>query len=173
MELATLSPQDLRSSTAPSSSESASLQRLKAGRDAAKTILCRFPDYGKAPPEYLAGIAELLASFDADVLRTMTDPRIGISARCKFLPTQADIVEVAEALEARRHATRDLRQGRVPEQVYQRKPMPFPKLWAAFHSEPTLLDRNFDTLADASRALAQHGREAAEGILKRGKDAMR
>lgn len=135
--------------------------------------MSRFPDYGKAPPEYLAGIAELLAGFDDEVLKTITDKRIGVSARCKFLPTQADIVEFAEALEARRHATRDLRQGRVAEKPYERPAMPFPKLWAAFREEPALLERTFDTLADASRALAQHGRAEAEGILRRGKDAMR
>ena len=136
-------------------------------------ILSRFPDYGKAPPEYLAGIAELLASYSLDIVRTMTDSRIGISARCKFLPTQADIVEFAEALESRRHATRDLRQGRVAERPYERKAIPFPSLWAAFREEPALLERTFETLADASRALAQNGRESAEGILRRGKDSMR
>lgn len=170
--LETLSPQDLTSSTQPSPSASASLERLKAGRDAAKAILSRFPDYGKSSPEYLAGIAELLAGYPADVVRQMTDPRIGISAICKFLPTQADIVEYAERLEAKRHATRDLRQGRVAEPTYSGgPPMPFPKLWAAFRDTPEMMHRNFDCLADASRALAMHGREAAEGILRRGRDA--
>lgn len=166
----TPSPQDLISSTAPSNSESARLQRLKAGRDAAKTILSRYPDYGKSPPEYLAGIAELLADIPPENLRVMVDPRIGISAKHKFLPTQADILEFDEQIEARRYATRDLRQGRVPEPIgLGVKAMPFPKLAAAFKDQPHLLQRSFDCLFDASKALATQGRDAAETILKRGK----
>lgn len=139
------------------------------GRDAAKAILSRYPDYGKAPPEYLAGMAELLASFPTDVIATMTDRRIGISAQHKFLPTQADVIEFAAKLQEKRASMRDLRQGRVPEPIgLGVKAEPFPKLWAAFKDSPTLLHRNFETLSDASRALAMHGREAAESILRRG-----
>lgn len=166
-----LSPQDLTSSTERLSEQSVRLQKLKAGTEAAKTILSRYPDYGKSSPEYLASIAELLADIPPENLRVMTDKFIGISAKCKFLPTHADFVEFDEALEAKRYATRDLRQGRVPEPIYSAKPMPFPKLWAAFRDEPHLLDRNFDCLCDASKALAMHGREAAMDILKRGKSA--
>lgn len=148
------------------------MQKLKAGTEAAKTILSRYPDYGKASPEYLASIAELLADIPPENLRVMTDKFIGISAKCKFLPTHADFVEFDEALEAKRYATRDLRQGRVPEPVYSAKPMPFPKLWVAFKDDAHLLQRNFDCLCDASKALAMHGREAAHDILKRGKSAV-
>lgn len=137
-------------------------------------ILSRFPDYGKSPAEYLAGMAELFSTFPAEMLRTMTDPRIGISASHKFLPTQADVIEFADMLREKRDSMRDLRRGRIPEPIGAgTKPEPFPKLWAEFRSEPTLLRRNFDTLADASRALAQSGREAAESILRRGLDSMR
>lgn len=164
------SPQDLTSSTAPSNSESASLQRLKRGRDAAKAILSRYPDYGKAPPEYLAGMSELLSTFPEDILRTMTDARIGISARHKFLPTQADVIEFHEKLMEKRASMRDIRQGRVPEPIgLGTKAEPFPKLFAAFKHEPTLLHRTFEALWDASRSLATEGREAAEKILRRGK----
>jgi len=114
-------------------------------------------------------MAELLSTFPADMLRTMTDPRLGISAKHKFLPTQADVLEFAEAWRNRRESVRDLRQGRVPEPIgLGVKAEPFPKLWAAFASEPELLHRTFDTLSDASRALVIHGREAAAGILRRG-----
>lgn len=166
-----LSPQDLTSLTAPSNSENDNLQRLKRGRDAAKMILSRYPDYGKASPEYLASIAELLSDMPPENLRVMTDKFIGISARCKFLPTHADLVEFDEGIEAKRYATRDLRQGRVPEPVYSAKPAPFPKLWAAFYEEPHLMERSFDCLCDASKALGMHGREAALDILKRGRSA--
>lgn len=143
------------------------------GRDVAKAILSRFPDYGKASPEYLAGMAQLLSTFPADILKVMVDPRLGISARCKFLPTQAEVIEYADMLREKREAVRDLRKGRVPEPIgLGKKAEPFPALWAAFKDETDLLRRNFDTLADASRALAMHGREAAVRVLRGGKDAM-
>ena len=165
----TRSPRDLISSTGPLRSESEDLQRLKAGRDAAKSILSRFPDYGKSPPEYLAGMSELLSTFPADMLRTMTDPRIGISAKHKFSPTQADVIEFADHLRQKRESVRDLRQGRVPEPIgLGVKAMPFPKLWAAFADEPHLLHRNFEMLADAARSLAMHGKDEARNILRRG-----
>lgn len=171
MDLApTLSQPDLNSLNEQSNERNARLQRLKAGMDAAKTILSRYPDYGKAPPEYLASIAELLADMPPENLRVMTDKHIGISAKCKFLPTHADFVEFDEQIEARRYATRDLRQGRVPEPIGAGvKAMPFPKLWAAFKDEPHMLQCNFDCLFDASRALAVDGVEAARELLKRGK----
>ena len=172
MDLApTLSPQDLTSSIEQLSDKSERLRKLKAGTEAAQAILTRYPDYGKASPEYLASIAELLADMPPENLRVMTDKFIGISAKCKFLPTHADFVEFDEALEAKRYATRDLRQGRVAEPIYSAKPMPFPKLWAEFREEPHLLQRNFDCLCDASKALAMHGKAAALDVLKRGKSA--
>lgn len=167
MDLApTPSLPDLNSSNEQSNERNARLQRLKVGMEAAKTILSRYPDYGKAPPEYLASIAELLADIPPENLKVMVDKFIGISARCKYLPTHADFVEFDEKLEARRYATRDLRQGRVPEPVGNgQKPQPFPGLWRAFKDEPHLLHANFDKLFEASRQLALHGREAARDLL--------
>ena len=136
---------------------------------AAEKILSRYPDYGKTPREYVAGLAELLAGYPDDILKTLCDIRIGITAVERFIPSPAAIVEYIEKLEAKRYEVRDLRKGRVPEPVYQTKPMPFPKLWSAFREEQHLLERNFDCLCDASKALAMHGREAAADILRRGK----
>ena len=134
--------------------------------ETAKAILSRFPDYGKAPPEYLASIAELLADMPPGNLKVMVDKYIGISARCKYLPTHADFVEFGEQLEARRYATRDLRQGRVPEPISRgAKPAPFPQLAEAFKDEPDLLVVNFDKLFEASRQLAMHGIDAARNVL--------
>lgn len=169
MDLVTIpSPQDLISSTAPSQTPNVRLQRLQAGRDAAKKILSRYPDYGKASPEYIAGIAELLASYPDDILKTAADNRIGISAVNKFLPTQADIIEYIDKLEQKRYATRDIRQGRVPEPIGKKeKPTPFPALWKAFADEPDLLVRTFNCLCDASKRLALDGKEAARDVLMR------
>jgi hypothetical protein len=76
-------------------------------------------------------------------------------------------VEFNETLEARRYATRDLRQGRVPEPPKSQKPMPFPKLWEALKDEPQLLQTNFDKLFEASRLLATQGVRAARDVLTR------
>lgn len=152
------------------SSEREQLARLEAGLQAAKTIVTRYPEYGKAPPEYLAGLAKLLATYPDDVLATMTDIRIGVSARYKFLPTPAEIVEFGERIEERRESMRDIRKGRIPEPIGSGgKAEPFPRLFATFRSEPDLLKRSFETLFDASRALATQGEESARAVLKAGK----
>lgn len=151
-------------------SELGQLERLDAGLRAAKTIVTRYPEYGKAPPEYLAGLAKLMATYPDDMLATMTDIRIGISARYKFLPTPAEVVEFGERLEEKREALRDIRKGRVPEPIGNSgKPTPFPRLFAAFREEPDMLVKTFETLADASRALATQGHEAARAILSAGR----
>lgn len=152
------------------SSEREQLARLEAGLQTAKAIVTRYPEYGKAPPEYLAGLAKLLATYPDDVLATMADIRIGVSARCKFLPTPAEIVEFGERIEDRRAALKDVRNGRVPEPIGNGgKAVPFPLLFSFFRNEPELLQRTFETLYDASRALAIDGKEAAAAILKAGR----
>lgn len=65
----------------------------------AKRILSCFPDYGKAPPEYLLRMTELLASYPPEVQERLVDLRRGIPGRCRFLPTLADIVEMAKELQ--------------------------------------------------------------------------
>jgi len=164
------SSRPLRSSELEQSGELEKLARLNAGLEAAKAIVTRYPEYGKAPPEYLAGLAKLMATYPDDVLATMTDIRIGVSARYKFLPTPAEIVEFGERLEQRREALKDVRKGRIPEPIGSLgKAMPFPRLFGTFREEPELLVRGFDTLAAASRALATQGRDAARAVLSAGK----
>lgn len=73
--------------------------------EAAKKILACYPDYGKAPPEYLLAVTELLSGYDDYVLTELSDLRRGVVARCAFLPTIADIVKMAgEVLAARPRA---------------------------------------------------------------------
>ncbi len=137
---------------------------------AVEKVLSRYPDYGKTPREYVAGLAELLAEYPDDILDTLCDKRIGISAVERFIPSPAAFVEYIEKLEARRYATRDLRKGRVPEPIgNSTKVMPFPKLAAAFKDEPHMLCRSFDCLSDASKALATIDQEAARQVLQKGK----
>lgn len=69
---------------------------MEAGRRAAKKILASYPDYGKAPPEYVVNLAESLSYLKADDLAVVLDPLNGVAARCKFLPTFADICAVLQ-----------------------------------------------------------------------------
>lgn len=64
------------------------------------SILKLYPDYGKAPPEYIAGLIAIVASYPVDVQEAFSDIRKGIPARCKFIPTVADFVELGAEIEA-------------------------------------------------------------------------
>lgn len=71
-----------------------SVERMEAGKRAAKKIVSSFPDYGKAPPEYLVNLAESLSYLSDDELAVVLHPLSGVVARTKFLPTFADISAV-------------------------------------------------------------------------------
>lgn len=71
-----------------------SVDRMEAGRRAAKKILSGFPDYGKAPPEYVVNLAESLSYLNDEELAVVLHPINGVLARTKFLPTFADISAV-------------------------------------------------------------------------------
>ena len=82
----------LPSSTPPSTE---SLRKLRLGSETAEKILKRYPDYAKAPPEYLAAISTILSTYDYRMQCQLSDIMTGVSARCKFLPTVAEIKELA------------------------------------------------------------------------------
>lgn len=71
-----------------------SADRMDAGRKAAKKILSSFPDYGKAPPEYVVNLAESLSYLSEAELEIVLHPVTGVLSRTKFLPTFADIMAV-------------------------------------------------------------------------------
>ena len=58
-----------------------------------------YPDYGKAPTEYIASLISVIATYDENVQQCMANLRTGIASKCKFLPTVADIVEFGDARE--------------------------------------------------------------------------
>jgi hypothetical protein len=87
----------------------------------AKRILASFPDYGKAPPEYVLAMAEYLAYVTDSERELLLHPRLGVRARCKFLPTVADCEELLREHEARR-----------------RQFEPLPSQWKRLNSEPEL-----------------------------------
>ncbi len=62
-------------------------------------LLC-FPDYGKAPPDYIKSIAEVVGGYSPEMQERLANKIHGIPARCKYLPTVADIVAFVEEYEA-------------------------------------------------------------------------
>lgn len=68
-----------------------SAAQMDTARKAAKKILGAYPDYGKAPPEYIVNFAESLSYLTAEEIAAVADPRNGVASRCQFLPTIADI----------------------------------------------------------------------------------
>jgi hypothetical protein len=71
-------------------------------RKAARRILSCYPDYNKAPPEYIDNIIGLLAGYDEEICIRLSDLRTGIASRCVFLPTIADLVAMATELDLAR-----------------------------------------------------------------------
>jgi hypothetical protein len=69
---------------------------MDAGRRAAKKMLSSYPDYGKAPPEYVVNLAESLSYLNDEELAVVMHPVNGVVARTKFLPTFADIAAVLQ-----------------------------------------------------------------------------
>jgi hypothetical protein len=68
-----------------------SAAQMDTARKAAKKILSAYPDYGKAPPEYIVNFAEALSYLSEAEIAAVTDPRNGVASRCQYLPTIADI----------------------------------------------------------------------------------
>lgn len=79
--------------------------------EAAKRILSAYPDYGRAPPEYLLTFTELLSTFDDETLAALCDLRTGLATRTAYLPTIADIDKF---LRARRAEQEDRGRFRMP-----------------------------------------------------------
>lgn len=133
-------------------------------------MLRAFPDYGKSPPEYVASVVQVLATYPAHVQERIADLRYGLASKSKFLPTISEIVEMGDAVvrsetEVVAYAKRF--SGKFVRGEVQRAPyIPFPQLWAAFESEPKLLEGQvFDVLDEACRALVRHGIDKARRTL--------
>ena len=154
-----------------------SAERMDAGRRAAKKILSAFPDYGKAPPEYVVNLAESLSYLSEEELAVVLHPLNGVTARTKFLPTFADITAV---LQDHRNRQEQFKPAHTPYSRFESvvtpadapKPkakfQPYPKLWAAFADEGELLTgHTFETLTEASRSLAMFGKDSARDVLAR------
>jgi len=71
----------------------------------AQKILSAYPDYGKAPREYLLSVTEFIAYQIPEVQEALAHPLTGLASKCKYLPTIADIKQFIED-RARRTNTR-------------------------------------------------------------------
>jgi hypothetical protein len=71
------------------SSKKPSAAKMQEVKALVKSILIRWPDYGKAAIEYKLALVEYFAGL-SDVEQTyLADPQFGLSAKSEFLPTQA------------------------------------------------------------------------------------
>ena len=143
-------------------------------------IVSSFPA-GNPSPEYVIALAAKLETYEPVVIRRLADLREGLPSRCKFLPSVAEVHEIGERLadqEARRakYASEPPRRpaiaGRHHHEGAKDGPFrPYPKLWAAFAEEPTIIDAldrggfNFDQLTEASRRLVIQGKDKARDYI--------
>jgi hypothetical protein len=146
---------------------------MERAKLAAGQIFSSYPDYGKAPKEYLASVIEYLALLPDYVVAKLADRQTGIATKSQYLPTIAEIKIAADTImEDRAKEVRyaNLQSRRIALPSYRVPFRPFPKLWGAFADEPAvikLLDHpgSFDFLNVASRTLATQGKEAARTFI--------
>lgn len=62
-------------------------------------ILSCYPDFGKAPPEYVVNMIDLLSTYPDKTLVKLCDLRTGIVSQCAFLPSLAEIIRLAADIE--------------------------------------------------------------------------
>lgn len=80
----------------------------------AARILSNYPDYGKAPAEYILALSETLATLTTSEIVWLTDSREGLASVCKYLPTRADVHEFLKAKRAK------VEQFQSPHTAYKR-----------------------------------------------------
>jgi hypothetical protein len=74
--------------------QSDDVDRAKRATEIAIRLLSQWPDFGKATDPYVLGISEFLSTCTEDEIADLMHPRTGIRAKCKFLPTIADMSKV-------------------------------------------------------------------------------
>jgi hypothetical protein len=149
-------------------SEKSNGEKLELANLTAKKIISCFPDYGKAPKEYLLNLVAVLADYPEDVQEALADRKTGIPSKVQFLPTIAVIVEMADTLMAAKAKAARFDRIKARAVVRDDRPRftPFPALAVAFADEPELLvNKRFEQLYDASQALATDSKDKARTIL--------
>lgn len=74
---------------------------MNQARSLTKKLIAAFPDYGKAPPDYLVALTECLTWLSPDEMAALAHPRTGLATVCKYLPTPADVHEFLRNREAK------------------------------------------------------------------------
>lgn len=82
-------------------------------------MLKSYPDYGKSSAEHVASLVEIFAEYPPSVQQSLLNIRHGIRGRCKFLPTVADVVELADKFEREEIASRPKPQKPVLVEFHQ------------------------------------------------------
>lgn len=140
-------------------------------------IFARYPN-PKAGPEYLVELTNSLAEQPQWIVDRVADRHLGITAKHKsFAPSIGEVLDMIASLhdmEARSQRYEKAQTRRQPIRQRVTEPFrPFQKLWDAFADDrPTIekldLGLPFDTLFDASKALATRGKRSAFAIIWRG-----
>lgn len=146
-------------------------EKLMRSEKFARKMLSAYPDYGKASPEYLLSVTEVLANYPEHIQARLADHMSGVPSKSEFLPSIAAIVKLGDEMASRdgvANRYQDLKRNAVPQIEYKGAYVPFPKLWEAFRDELDLLrGKRFDQLDDASKALATQGKDRARDILSK------
>jgi hypothetical protein len=121
----------------------------------------------------LLAVTELIARYSHSIQARLANPVTGVPGKCKFLPTIAEIVEMAEnwqAEEARMDRYAALSGRRIAVGNHTATPAdhcPFPRLVEAFSETPELWRRQpYAVLQHAAQLLATIGRAEAETYLR-------
>lgn len=72
-----------------------SAANLKKAEFLTRKLISAYPDYNKAPPEYLLTITELVSSYSLPIQYKICDARYGVPSKTSYLPTAKDIVDFA------------------------------------------------------------------------------
>lgn len=127
----------------------------------AEKILSSYPDYGKSPATYTAGIIEAIAHYPASVQAFLADPITGIRARCAYLPTIADVVKMASEA-----TDRDNERVRV-EDLARRVALARQKPITAYKSPERVLDaRNNEITPRAAAEIAERHRQDVASLAR-------
>ena len=75
-----------------------SAERASYAAERAKILFGLYRKGDANDPEiYVMGITAILAEYEPDVMRRVTDPREGIARKCKWMPTIAELSDACEA----------------------------------------------------------------------------
>lgn len=92
----------------PSSGECKNLTSpLLAAQRARILFGCYRTGEANDPETYVAAIAAMLTCFPSDIVHQITDPKIGVASKSKFLPSVAEIREACEKIVSSRQAALD------------------------------------------------------------------